>query len=126
MWKFTNKYVPNNNHKEKSINFPVTRFKVVLLYYLNPCIEIQFFKFSVPDFHSVKPGLTKHFFCWCDWDISWLVTKRNNQPYRRLSFFFSSIAFLISRCPQPVLGAVLEKKKGDILLKNILSKHIWF
>ena len=107
MWKFTNKYVPNNNHKEKSI-------KVVLLYYLNPCIEIQFFKFSVPDFHSVKPGLTKYFFCWCEWDISWLVTKRNNQPYRRLSFFFSSIAFLISRCPQPVLEAVLEKKKGAI------------
>ena len=25
MWKFTNKYVPNNNHTEKSINFPVTQ-----------------------------------------------------------------------------------------------------
>ena len=25
MWKFTNKYVPNNNHTEKSVNFPVTQ-----------------------------------------------------------------------------------------------------
>ena len=24
MWKFTNKYVPNNNLTEKSVNFPVT------------------------------------------------------------------------------------------------------
>ena len=24
MWKFTNKYVPNNNHTEKLVNFPVT------------------------------------------------------------------------------------------------------
>ena len=28
MWKFTNKYVPNN-HTEKSVNFPVTVFSFI-------------------------------------------------------------------------------------------------
>ena len=32
MWKFTNKYVPNNNHEEKSVNFPVTHVLKLFCY----------------------------------------------------------------------------------------------
>ena len=50
------------------VDFKFSTFKIQVSDYLDPK-ENSVFQFSVANFYSVKPGLTKHV-CLCEWGIS--------------------------------------------------------
>ena len=51
------------------VDFKRSTLNIQVRDYLNP-MENSVPRFSVSCFHSVKSGLTKHFFCQCEWRIS--------------------------------------------------------